>query len=171
MSEAVNYLNNYTTEQFLSSDNLVLVDATVTEVFSMMLGIDTEVHPEITDVEMDLDPLTAVVGYSGTLRGLFGLRVSTVAAREIASAMMGGMPIDEDDDSVGDAVGELCNMLAGGWKNRIPALASRCSLSPPTVISGMKYRVHMSTKSVDVERTYCFNGHTALLTVHCEDLA
>ncbi len=171
MSEAANCLNNYTTEQFLSPENLDLVDATVAEVFSMMLGIDTAVQPEVTDLGLDIDHLTAVVGYSGTLRGLFGLRMSTVGAREVASAMLGGMPVDEDDDSIGDAVGELCNMLAGGWKNRIPALASRCSLSPPTVISGMKYRVHMSSKSVDVERNYGFNGHLLLLTIHCEDLA
>ena len=39
-------------------------------------------------------------------------------------------------------------MLAGGWKKTTPGLSSKCVLSPPTVISGRNYKVHMSKPSL-----------------------
>ena len=60
------------------------------------------------------------------------------------------------DDSINDALGELCNMLAGGWKNEVPGLSSECALSPPTVISGRDYKVHLSKPSVKLSRIYQF---------------
>jgi hypothetical protein len=60
-------------------------------------------------------------------------------------------------------------MLAGGWKNGIPAL-SDCALSPPTVISGGDYKVRLSKPSVKVSRTYQFDTHILRLTLHREDI-
>jgi chemotaxis protein CheX len=114
---------------------------------------------------------TAIVGFSGALRGSCEVRMSSEAARSIASAMLGGTPIAEDDDSIGDALGEICNMLAGGWKNRIPTLACLCSLSPPTVISGCDYKVQMSTSSLAVSRHYAFDVHTLSVSLRCEEPA
>ena len=101
------------------------------------------------------------------MRGSCELRLGGGAACSIASAMLGGTPVEESDDSLDDAVGELCNMVAGGWKNRIPSLASTCALSPPTVISGCDYRIHMNSASVKLRRTYRFAGHQMQLTLHC----
>lgn len=39
-----------------------------------------------------------------------------------------------------DAVGEIANMIAGNFKNRIDNLSDRCLLSTPTVVVGMDYR-------------------------------
>jgi chemotaxis protein CheX len=41
---------------------------------------------------------------------------------------MTGMTFDEIDDTVKDAIGEICNMVAGVWKGRAPELAARCDL-------------------------------------------
>jgi chemotaxis protein CheX len=84
--------------------------------------------------------------------------------------MLGGAPIGEDDDSVNDALGELCNMLAGGWKNSTPGLSAECVLSPPTVISGRNYKVHMSKPSLKVSRRYQFDVHSLDLIICLEDI-
>ncbi len=162
----------YHVQEFLSPATLNRADATIAEVFGMMFGFETEVI-EASDVNADSresDERTAVVGFSGAMRGSCQIRMTCEAARSIASAMLGGAPIEEGDDSINDALGELCNMLAGGWKNGAPGLSSECSLSPPTVISGRSYIVHLSKPSVKLSRTYKFAAYTFQLTLCCEDI-
>jgi chemotaxis protein CheX len=162
---------SYTVEEFLSAENLNHADEAVMEVFSMMFGFQIRaVDPtSIEPPSSEADERTAIVGFSGSMRGSCQVQISTHAARSIASAMLGGTPVEEGDDSIDDALGELCNMLAGGWKNGIPAL-SDCALSPPTVISGGDYKVRLSKPSVKVSRTYQFDTHILRLTLHREDI-
>jgi chemotaxis protein CheX len=171
MADSSTVLNLYRAQDFLAPENLDRADDTVTEIFKMMFGF------EIVALEPGLDlpspepaELTAIVGFSGAMRGSCQIRTGSQAARAIASAMLGGAPIEEGDDSINDALGELCNMLAGGWKNGIPALSSECALSPPTVISGRDYKLHMHKPSVSLSRTYQFEAHALYLTLHCEDI-
>ena len=170
MSDLSATLKPNLTEDFLSEQNRDRADETVSEIFMMMFGFDiVPIEIESPDpASLDLDERTAIVGFSGAMRGSCQVRIGSVAARSIASAMLGGEPMGEDDDSIDDALGELCNMLAGGWKNRIPSLSSECALSPPTVISGRNYRVHIVKPSVRLSRAYLFDGHTLHLTLHRE---
>jgi chemotaxis protein CheX len=159
----------YSVEDFLSSANLDHADASVTEVFGMMFGFDIK-RIESADPDADLgelDERSAIVGFSGPMRGSCQVRISSLAARSIASAMLGGAPIEEGDESIDDALGELCNMIAGGWKNGISTF-SECTLSPPTVISGRNYKVHFHKPSMKIMRLYQFDVHTLYLTLHCE---
>jgi len=172
MPEANAVLKRFNVEEFLSPATLTRADAIVAEIFGMMFGLEIEVV-EASDPGPDApgsDERTAVVGFSGAMRGSCHIRMTGQAARSIASAMLGGAPIEEGDDSIDDALGELCNMLAGGWKNGTPGLSSECALSPPTVISGRNYKVHMIKPSVKVSRLYQFDVHTLHLTLCCEDL-
>lgn len=162
-------LTSYRVQDFLSAENLDRADATVVEIFKMMFGFEVEVDADSTlGPSRELDERTAIVGFSGAMRGSCQIRIGLQAAQSIASAMLGGAPVEETSDSVNDALGELCNMLAGGWKNEIPGLSSECALSPPTVISGRDYMVHLSKPSVKLTRIYCFSGHTLHLTLCCE---
>ncbi len=169
MSHSTAEFKSYGSEYFLSAENLRRTDEKVVEVFQMMFGLEIVPVETPDDVPRagDSDERTAVIGFSGALRGSCQIRMSTEAARSVASAMLGGMPV-EDDDSVDDALGEVCNMLAGGWKDGIPALSSNCSLSPPTVISGRDYKVHVHKPSWQVSRTYRFETNTLHLILCCE---
>lgn len=171
MPEANAVLKPYYVDDFLSPANLNRADATVAEIFGMMFGLETAVV-DITELPEppESDERTAVVGFSGAMRGSCQLRMSAQAARSIASAMLGGAPIDEGDDSINDALGELCNMLAGGWKNDVPGLSSECALSPPTVISGRNYKVHMIKPSLKLTRIYQFDAHMFQMLLCCEDV-
>ena len=42
---------------------------------------------------------------------------------------------------VADAIAEICNMVAGNFKAKIPALGDNCMLSVPTVIRGDDYEM------------------------------
>jgi len=71
------------------------------------------------------------------------------------------------DDALLDAFGEICNMIAGGWKNRMPGLDSGCALSVPTIVSGSDYELHPVGDRLLVERIYHFCGHRMLLAIRC----
>jgi chemotaxis protein CheX len=171
MSQSSAVHKPYPAKDFLAARSLDRADRTVLEVFQMMFGM--EIHPADSGPSSlplsELDEKTAIVGFSGFMRGSCQVRIGALAARDIASAMLGGVPFDEADDSINDALGELCNMLAGGWKNAMPALSSECVISPPSVISGRNYKVHVRKHSMQLTRTYCFGAHLLHLTLNCED--
>ena len=59
-----------------------------------------------------------------------------------------------------DAVGEICNMIAGNFKHQISELTDDCSLSPPTVVVGTDYRLYrVAAGSVtSFQLTFAFDG-------------
>jgi chemotaxis protein CheX len=163
----------YCAEDFLSTRTLELVDETVGETFGVMLGLAAQ-HDAAGDEHGAAaeDAHTGLIGFSGALRGSCEVRMNTAAARAIASAMLGGAEIEEgDDESVNDSVGEIANMLAAGWKNRIESLSGRCFLSPPTVISGKGYKVHPPHASVKIVRHYVFDRQRFQIAIHCVEFS
>lgn len=168
MSEA-SIAQSSATVDFLSDQNLQRADETVQEVFARMLGLQIALtDPQILEPGLGEDR-TAIVGFSGAMRGCCEVQLNVQAAQAVASAML-GIPVD-DAASLDDAIGEICNMVGGGWKDRVPSLSSQCALSPPTVISGRAYRVHMSRPSDKITRTYQFNEHLLFLTIRRENMA
>lgn len=143
---------------------LTHLDNTVEEVFSMMMGISCSAA-DVPSVENN--EVTAIVGLAGVLSGAYVVNVTDAAALRIAGALM-GMPVTEIDDMVKDSVGELCNMLAGGWKGRFPQLASQCMLSVPMIATGKDCMLHVKKPSVCVERSYLFESHAMTVSILCE---
>src|ERR1700735_2898924 len=116
------------------------LDASVEEVFQLMLGVTCErvSGPAVHDGES----VTAVVGFGGVLSGACVYRSGARAALRVA-ALMTGMEFNSIDDTVKDAIGEIGNMLAGTWKGKVPNLAANCGLSIPAVITGSDYELHV----------------------------
>ncbi len=173
MSDTLTATNLITIDEFFSQKNLNSLDETLEEIFGMMLGC--HVKAETLDVAaawpsvMTPDEKTAVVGFAGAMRGTCSIRIGGTATMAVATAMMGGMAPEADDEaSLCDAVGELCNMVAGGWKNRVSEQAALCSLAPPTVITGNHYNVHSALCMLTIGRSYTFETHRLKLTLVLE---
>lgn len=77
----------------------------------------------------------AMVGLGGALCGMATVRCSTETARNLGERMLGG-ETGVSESTIDDALGEICNMIAGNFKSKVPGLADRCMLSVPTVIRG-----------------------------------
>jgi chemotaxis protein CheX len=98
---------------------LSLLSLSVREVFETMLA--TKVVPVFeASKKVHLD-WTAMVGLTGQLRGIVTFSCDGRTATEIASKML-GTPANEADDRAYDAVGEICNMIAGNFKHKISEL-------------------------------------------------
>ncbi|HVI10398.1 MAG TPA: chemotaxis protein CheX [Candidatus Binatia bacterium] len=113
---------------------------TALEVFSTMVGVS------LTDPGGGNDPpvishITGMVGIAGPVSATFTLRCSRQAAAFIASQMM-GVPAEEALPMSCDAVGEICNIVAGYFKAKI-GLGEAGMLSVPTVMAGDNYQVRI----------------------------
>jgi chemotaxis protein CheX len=113
-----------------SHDNLLRMDETVREVFGTMLGMEVASGPS-HNACVRCGEHTAHIGFAGVISGHCEINLSRNASTAIASAMLGGTEVDAKSDAICDAVGELCNMLAGGWKDRLPCLSAACHITVP----------------------------------------
>ena len=130
------------------------LDASVEEVFRLMLGV--ECRRETAPAIVEKESVTAVVGFGGVLSGACVFRSGASTALRDRSQMT-GMEFDSIDDTVKDGIGEICNMLAGAWKGKVPELAANCGLSVPAVITGRDYNLHVQAPEFQVHHAYRFD--------------
>ena len=143
------------------------LDATVEEVFKMMLGIDC--HRFAGPVVMEPESVTAVVGFGGLLSGACLFKSGSTTAIKIAASMT-GMEFAEVDDTVKDDIGEIGNMLAGAWKGKVPDLSANCGLSVPAVITGSNYNLHVQAPEFQLHHFYRFDESSFEVTIVCDGL-
>lgn len=144
------------------------LDLSVEEVFQLML--DVECVRDLAPVAaLEPDAVTAVVGFGGALSGACVFRSGAATAMAIA-ARMTGMGFDDVDDTVKDGIGEICNMLAGAWKGKVPELAANCGLSVPAVITGRDYRLHVQAPEFQLHHVYRFGDRRFAVTIVCDGL-
>jgi chemotaxis protein CheX len=142
------------------------LDASVEEVFRLMLGVNCRRDPGPAPIA-EPESVTAVVGFGGMLSGACVFHGTGSTARKIA-ARMTGMEFAEVDETVQDGIGELCNMLAGAWKGKVPGLAANCGLSIPTVITGRDYNLHVQAPEFQLHHIYKFDDASFEVTIICD---
>ncbi len=109
---------------------------------AMVLAPETGNHLVLSEV-------TGMVGIAGPLSATLSLRCSKDSATRIAAQMLGISP-DKAAAQKCDAIGEICNMVAGSFKDKI-GLGDRCMLSVPTVLTGKDYQIRSRSVYVRVE--------------------
>jgi chemotaxis protein CheX len=141
------------------------LDKATNEVFSTMMGVGCA--PVESDGSPAGETISAVIGLAGALSGSLVLHTVGAAAMRIAERMT-GIECAEVDAMVRDAVGEVCNMVAGAWKGLDPALDSGCLLSTPTVVAGTSYELFSQRAPIRIERSYRFEELMFVVTICCE---
>lgn len=138
------------------------LDRAAAEVFSTMMGVSCVPVDECAGRERDT--ISAVIGLAGAISGSMVMQSGCLTAMRIAEHLTGIAPV-EVDATVRDAVGEVCNMLAGTWKGFDSHMCSGCLLSTPTVVAGSHYELFSQRASVRIERSYRFETMTFTVTV------
>lgn len=131
------------------------------EVFELMLGCPLQV-PADPPLEQGFD-ITAMVGMAGQLCGVMSVRCSSKSAARMTSRML-GIEVEKACPEMWDAVGEICNMVAGNFKNKIAGLGDGCMLSVPTVITGTEYNLH-SMVNDQIHTVLLFEGDPVMLAL------
>jgi chemotaxis protein CheX len=118
-------------------DWLPILERATHEVFEIMLGCQVE-RAEPSEHKLH-GGLTAIVGIAGALCGVVTVCCATNTAGRSAKGMLGDTASERE---VLDALGEMCNMIAGNFKNKLAGTDERCMLSVPSIINGTEYRFH-----------------------------
>jgi chemotaxis protein CheX len=114
-----------------------LVSATE-EVFDTMLALPLQAKEPVTGPLEVPANVVATVAFAGHRRGLVVVYSSLAAARQITSSML-GIPVHEVNGEVPDAMGEIANMVAGTFRNRLAAVEPSSDISVPTVTIGTEF--------------------------------
>jgi chemotaxis protein CheX len=138
-----------------------LLDLAVREVFQLMLGCQLTVTPSGEQPALDV---TAMVGLAGQMCGVLSLRCDGKSATLMASKMLGVDP-DKVGPEMSDALGEVCNMIAGNFKNKISGMGDSCMLSVPTVITGTDYSLCCQAESPGVEVSLLFEDRPIVISL------
>jgi len=75
------------------------------------------------------------------------------------------MEINQEDQQMWDAIGEIANMIAGNFKNKLAGMADRCMLSVPTVITGSDYNCRSMADTVPLEVAFLFENAAVLISL------
>jgi chemotaxis protein CheX len=131
-----------------------LLEIAAREVFDLMLNCRLTV-PEL--VMREPSEIVATVKLSGQIQGLLSISCTAEAAALMASKML-GIDVHKVGPEAGDAVGEICNMIAGNFKDKITGLGDACKLSVPTVICGKDFGPHSPPDANGLEVRLLFEG-------------
>ncbi len=131
---------------------LPVLELAVEEVFEIMLG--SRVKPAANAEPAAEGEFTAMIGLAGSLCGILTVCCDAKTAGEVARSMLGAAA--ESEQQVADALGEICNMIAGNFKNKLPGTDEQCMLSVPSVISGGEYHLHSLAEGNSTEAVVLF---------------
>ena len=76
---------------------------------------------------------SAIVVLAGQLCGVLSLRCNAKSANLMASMMLGIDP-KQADEHMWDALGEVCNMIAGNFKNKLTGMGIVLFVAGPAVL-------------------------------------
>jgi chemotaxis protein CheX len=115
-----------------------IIDATV-EIFTTMLMMDIIAGEPIKREKIPFaSSITGMIGLAGLYKGVLAVHTPEKVAMNITSNFL-GMDVEEINEDVLDAIGELTNMLGGSVKSILSDTGKDIELSIPSTISGEKY--------------------------------
>lgn len=111
------------------------------EVFSTMLMMDIAGEDlSAADRSAIQSNMTSMIGLGGGIRGMLAVHCPAAIAKSITGSFL-GMEIDELDDDVKDAIGEIANMVAGNLKIAYANADVNIELAIPTSVIGESFRI------------------------------
>jgi chemotaxis protein CheX len=111
--------------------------------------------------------LTAMIGLAGHPTGILELSCELPAASRIAARMLGTDGVGSADEAR-DALGEVCNMVAGSLKSALPPPEDHCVLSVPTVVSGTDYQMKSLRQCQAYRLNFQFEGEPLRVTLQIQ---
>lgn len=123
--------------------------ASVTDVMPQ-LGFENIVLKEQVEKSKKIaaSGIVLTLGIVGDKKGNVAYAIDTEGAKQIASTMMMGMPVDELDDMAKSAISELSNMLTANATINFSNDGINVDISPPTMLTGEDIELSMSKEQV-----------------------
>ena len=125
-----------------------LIDAATTVLETMAF---TPVHagqPYVKEDSIARGDVSGIVGLTGEARGTLSVSFTEESILQVVSSML-GEKIEEMNEDIRDAVGEITNMISGQSRRMLEEKGRLVEAAIPTVIMGKNHSIaHMTTQSV-----------------------
>ncbi len=150
-----------------------LLDA-AKEVFETMVFMSIE---ECTDMDSHVEgesmmgSITFRITFEGSLDGCMSICCATPCAKIIAANMLALEPGEDISESeVGDAIGEITNMVMGSVKSRVQDRVGNLDVSIPTVVTGRELESSLGDRAMKIPvRTLVDGEHLIEFTLLCKE--
>jgi chemotaxis protein CheX len=106
--------------------------------------------PAIANLQFSDETFIIQIGVTGNIRGQMFLVLAEENAKEIASKMMGGMPVDSLDDISTSALNELCNMIMGNTATIFSTQDILVDITPPISLFGSKLKIQSDIQALKI---------------------
>lgn len=106
--------------------------------------------PVVSALEFGEDKFILQVGVTGVLKGQVLLVMSTDSAKNLASKMMMGMPVEQLDEMAASALGELSNMIMGNAATIFSTQGIQMDITPPMSVSGSNLKMTTSVQALSI---------------------
>lgn len=117
------------------------------DVFSTMLMVELESEQSLINQRIPLPSnLSSMIGLGGGIRGVLAIHCPATVAKAITSSFL-GMEVEELNEDVKDAIGEIANMVAGNLKVSFAGEGVDIELAIPTSVVGESFNVCGSAKA------------------------
>ncbi len=128
----------------------LLVSATH-EVFETMIFKELHDQPAVGGLQHPRSQVVALVSFAGHRRGAVAFHSSLPTAKAIAGAML-GQPAETINGEMPDAIGEVTNMIAGTFRNRLATNEPPSAIAVPSVTVGSDFSTRYPA---EVRRAVC----------------
>ncbi len=113
----------------------------VRDIFSTMLMMEVVNEDVVYDAPVEIaSNITSMIGLGDTIKGVLAVHCPRIVATSITGGFL-GMEVEELDDDVRDAIGEIANMIAGNLKVSYARVGSNIELAIPTSIVGDSFEM------------------------------
>lgn len=106
--------------------------------------------PELSTMEFIDNIFILQVGVTGVLKGQVLLCMSEDNAKEMASKMMMGMPVNELDEMASSALGELSNMIMGNTATLFASQGIAMDITPPISLFGKNLKLQIDIPALKI---------------------
>lgn len=110
--------------------------------------------PELTDFHLKEATYAIQVGVVGEMKGQVILAMKEDNAKDIASRMMFGMPVNELDEMSSSALNELGNMIMGNTATIFSTLGILIDITPPLAVYGSDLMLKTDIDGIKVPLMY-----------------
>lgn len=135
------------------------------EVFETMVFMPVTPGPANAPVESSPGRhVVATVAFAGHRNGFISFHASVDTANEIAGAML-GIPQEQVNGEMPDAMGEVANMIAGSLRTKMAAVEPAWTITCPSVTIGSDFATRYPSEVSELRLPFTMNGKTVAVEI------
>ncbi len=96
--------------------------------------------PYVKKDQVAAGDVSGIIGITGEAQGSMSISFEADCIKAIVGNLF-GMPVEEINDEVKDAVGELTNMICGDARRRLEAQGISLQAGTPTIVAGPQHQI------------------------------